>query len=37
MLYNKIVLVWKESKFDHMIDEVPVTYTGEVNKKGKYQ
>ena len=37
VLHNAVVLVWEMGKSDHMAEEVPVTYTGEVNKKGKSQ
>ena len=31
VLHNTIVLVWETSKSDHMAENVPVAYTGEVN------
>ena len=37
VLHNAVVLVWEMGKFDHTIEEVLVTYIGEVNKKGKSQ
>ena len=35
VLHNTTILVWELGKSDHMVEEVPVTYTSEVNKKGK--
>ena len=37
ILHNVVVLIWKTGKYDHMTDEVPMAYIGEVNKKGKSQ
>ena len=37
VLHNATVLVWETGKSNHATEDVPMNYTGEVNKKGKRQ